>query len=153
VDSNALHADAWRRAFEHFGIEVGMDEAWSQIGKGGDQLIPVFVPEADRDRLEPQIKAFRKEVFHRDYLPSIVSFAKVREKLMQTLRGCSYGRINGARTGKGHTYCSLVETVRTTVRFAAEDVVLSGRVERIGKVNVVQTFQLPELILKRLARS
>ena len=37
VDSNALHAEAWRRAFEHFGIEVGLDETWSQIGKGGDQ--------------------------------------------------------------------------------------------------------------------
>jgi beta-phosphoglucomutase-like phosphatase (HAD superfamily) len=35
VDSNSLHADSWRRAFEHFGIEVGLDEAWSQIGKGG----------------------------------------------------------------------------------------------------------------------
>jgi beta-phosphoglucomutase-like phosphatase (HAD superfamily) len=78
VDSNALHAEAWRRAFEHFGIEVGMDEAWSQIGKGGDQLIPVFVPEADRERLEPEIKKFRKEVFHRDYMPRIVSFAKAR---------------------------------------------------------------------------
>lgn len=43
VDSNALHADAWRRAFEHFGIQIGMDEAWRQIGKGGDQLIPVFL--------------------------------------------------------------------------------------------------------------
>ena len=62
VDSNALHAEAWRRTFEHFGIEVGMDEAWRQIGKGGDQLIPVFVPEADRERLEPEIKKFRKEV-------------------------------------------------------------------------------------------
>ena len=81
VDSNALHAEAWRRAFEHFGIEVGMGEAWSQIGKGGDQLIPVFVPEADRERLEPEIKNFRKEVFHRDYMPRIVSFAKARELL------------------------------------------------------------------------
>jgi beta-phosphoglucomutase-like phosphatase (HAD superfamily) len=44
VDSNCLHAESWRRTFEHFGIEVGLDEAWSQIGKGGDQLIPVFVP-------------------------------------------------------------------------------------------------------------
>ena len=52
VDSNALHAEAWRRAFEHFGIQVGMDETWSQIGKGGDHLIPVFMPEAERERLE-----------------------------------------------------------------------------------------------------
>ena len=83
VDSNALHAEAWRRAFEHFGIEVGMDEAWSQIGKGGDQLIPVFVPEAGRKRLEPELKAFRKDVFHRDYMPRIVAFAKARELLQR----------------------------------------------------------------------
>jgi HAD superfamily hydrolase (TIGR01509 family) len=83
VDSNALHAEAWRRAFEHFGIEVGMDEAWRQIGKGGDQLIPVFVAEADRDRLEKELKAFRKDVFHRDYMPRIVSFAKSRELLLR----------------------------------------------------------------------
>jgi HAD superfamily hydrolase (TIGR01509 family) len=81
VDSNALHAEAWRRAFEHFGIQVGLDEAWSQIGKGGDQLIPVFVPESDLERLEPEIKNFRKEVFHRDYMPRIVSFAKARDLL------------------------------------------------------------------------
>src|ERR1700744_2116785 len=74
VDSNALHAEAWRRTFEHFGIQVRMDEAWSQIGKGGDKLIPVFVNEADRERLAKDIESFRKEVFHRDYMPRIVSF-------------------------------------------------------------------------------
>src|SRR5580698_4795004 len=83
VDSNALHAEAWRRTFEHFGIEVGMDEAWRQIGKGGDQLIPVFVGEADRERLEPELKAFRKEIFHRDYMPRIVKFAQARELLVR----------------------------------------------------------------------
>jgi beta-phosphoglucomutase-like phosphatase (HAD superfamily) len=31
VDSNSLHAESWRRTFEHFDIEVGLDEAWSQI--------------------------------------------------------------------------------------------------------------------------
>jgi HAD superfamily hydrolase (TIGR01509 family) len=82
VDSNALHAEAWRRTFEHFGIEVGMDEAWRQIGKGGDQLIPVFVAEADRERLEPELKKFRKEIFHRDYMPRVVPFAQARELLV-----------------------------------------------------------------------
>jgi HAD superfamily hydrolase (TIGR01509 family) len=79
VDSNALHAEAWRRTFEHFGIQVGMDEAWSQIGKGGDKLIPVFVNESDRDRLQKQMEEFRKQVFHRDYMPRIVSFPRSRE--------------------------------------------------------------------------
>lgn len=81
VDSNALHAEAWRRAFEHFGIQVSMGEAWSQIGKGADQLIPAFVPRADRERLEPQLKKLRSEIFHRDYMPRIVPFAKSRDLL------------------------------------------------------------------------
>jgi len=83
VDSNPLHAEAWRRTFEHFGIQVGMDEAWSQIGKGGDKLIPVFVKEADRNRLKKPIEALRRKIFHRDYMPRIVSFAKSRDLLMK----------------------------------------------------------------------
>jgi len=79
VDSNALHAEAWRRTFEHFGIQVSMGEAWSQIGKGGDKLIPVFVDEADRDRLQKDMEAFRKEIFHRDYMGRIVSFPRARD--------------------------------------------------------------------------
>ena len=34
------------------------------------------------DRLEPEIKAFRKDVFHRDYM-RILSFAKARETLVR----------------------------------------------------------------------
>lgn len=79
VDSNALHAEAWRRTFEHFGIQVRMGEAWSQIGKGGDKLIPVFVKEEDRDRLQKEMEAFRRQVFHRDYMPRIVAFSKSRD--------------------------------------------------------------------------
>ena len=83
VDSNALHAEAWRRAFEHFGIQVAMGEAWSQIGKGGDKLVPVFVSEADRHRLGKEIEAVRKEIFHRDYMPRIISFPKSRDLLVK----------------------------------------------------------------------
>jgi len=83
VDSNTLHAEAWRRTFEHFGIQVGMDEAWRQIGKGGDQVIPVFVPEADRERLEKPLKEFRKELFHRDYTSRMVAFPQARELLLR----------------------------------------------------------------------
>lgn len=83
VDSNALHAEAWRRTFEHFGIQIGLDEAWRQIGKGGDQVIPVFVPEVDRERLEKPLKEFRKDLFHRDYLSRMVAFSKARELLLR----------------------------------------------------------------------
>lgn len=83
VDSNALHAEAWRRAFEHFEIQLGMDDAWRQIGKGADQLIPAFVPESDRERLEKPLKEFRKQIFHRDYMQRIVPFSQAHELLVR----------------------------------------------------------------------
>jgi len=83
VDSNALHAESWRRALEHFGIETTLAEMWSQIGKGGDKIIPAFVPEADRERLEKPIKELRKELAQRDYIPRIVAFAKARDLLVR----------------------------------------------------------------------
>jgi HAD superfamily hydrolase (TIGR01509 family) len=83
LDSNALHAEAWRRAFEHFGIQIGMDEAWRQIGKGADQLIPTFLPERDRERLEPSLRDYRGEIFHRDFMPRIVPFARAHDLLVK----------------------------------------------------------------------
>jgi HAD superfamily hydrolase (TIGR01509 family) len=83
VDSNALHAEAWRRAFEHFGIQVGFDEAWRQIGKGGDKVIAEFVAEPERKRLEEPLKQLRKEIFHRDYMGRMVAFARARDLLLR----------------------------------------------------------------------
>jgi HAD superfamily hydrolase (TIGR01509 family) len=83
VDSNALHAEAWRRAFERFGVQIGMDDAWRQIGKGADQLIPTFLPEGERERLEEPLKQFRKEIFHRDFIQRIVPFAKAHHLLLR----------------------------------------------------------------------
>jgi HAD superfamily hydrolase (TIGR01509 family) len=85
VDSNALHAEAWRRTFEHFGIQIGLDEAWRQIGKGADHVIPFFVPKDDLDRLEKPLTEFRKEIFHRDYISRMVAFSKAQE-LLQRVR-------------------------------------------------------------------
>jgi beta-phosphoglucomutase-like phosphatase (HAD superfamily) len=44
VDSVDLHADAWRVAFGRFGKNVSFEEVRRQIGKGGDQLLPVSCP-------------------------------------------------------------------------------------------------------------
>jgi beta-phosphoglucomutase-like phosphatase (HAD superfamily) len=87
VDSNSLHAESWRRTFEHFGIEIGLDEAWSQIGKGGDQLIPVFVSAQDRERLEDDIKRYREDLVKREYMPRMVSFAQARALLERVRKG------------------------------------------------------------------
>lgn len=83
LDSNALHAEAWRRAFEQFGIQLGMDDAWRQIGKGADQLIPAFVSEGERERIEKPLKDLRSEIFHRDYMKRIVPFTDAHELLVR----------------------------------------------------------------------
>jgi phosphoglycolate phosphatase-like HAD superfamily hydrolase len=43
LDSVDLHALAWHEALAKFGHDVTFEQARSQIGKGGDKLIPVFL--------------------------------------------------------------------------------------------------------------
>ena len=42
VESNWLHAAAWRDAFRLTGIDLELEAVRRQIGKGGDELIPVL---------------------------------------------------------------------------------------------------------------
>jgi HAD superfamily hydrolase (TIGR01509 family) len=86
LDSNSLHAEAWRRTLVHFGYQVSFDEALHQIGKGGDQLIPVFVPKNDRQQLEKSIEEFRKNLFHSEYFDKVKPFPGARE-LLQKMKG------------------------------------------------------------------
>jgi len=83
LDSNALHAEAWQRTLNHFGYTVSSDEALHQIGKGGDQLIPVFVPESDRHLLQKPIEDFRKALFHSQYFDKVKPFPDARELLQK----------------------------------------------------------------------
>ena len=83
LDSNELHAAAWQRTFENFGYHVTFDEVLHQIGKGGDQLIPVFVPEKDRERMQKPIEEFRKNLFHAEYFDKITAFPDARELLLR----------------------------------------------------------------------
>ena len=43
IDSVDLHAKAWQDAFRDFGHEFDFKAIRDQIGKGGDQLLPVFL--------------------------------------------------------------------------------------------------------------
>ena len=79
VDSNDLHIEAWRVAFAHYGIEVTYDEVHAQMGKGGDQLIPVFCSPEEVDKFGEELGRLRLEIFVRDYLPQVRPFPKVRE--------------------------------------------------------------------------
>ena len=85
LDSNALHAECWQRAFKEFGIEVDFESVVKQIGKGGENLLPCFVPEDRLPAIEKELKDFRTRLFHREYIDRIVPFCDAR-RLLERMR-------------------------------------------------------------------
>lgn len=78
IDSVDAHAQAWVDAFRKFGKEIPFQEVRSQIGKGGDQLLPVFFSKEELDRFGEEMEAWRGEHLKRDFLPSFRPFDGVR---------------------------------------------------------------------------
>ena len=79
VDSVDLHARAWVEAFRKFGREIEFERVRSQIGKGGDQLMPVFFSQEELDKFGEEMERYRGELYKRAYLPHVRAFPKVRE--------------------------------------------------------------------------
>ena len=70
----------------HFGFDIPYERVRSQIGKGGDQLLPVFVPPDQLDRLKEAIEDYRGQLFKREYLSRVRAFPCVRE-LFERIHG------------------------------------------------------------------
>jgi len=85
IDSVDLHARAWQDALAHFGHKVPYEELRRQIGKGGDQLMPAFVPAEELAKIEEDLEKFRGDLFKRTYLSRVKPFTDVPE-LFQRLR-------------------------------------------------------------------
>jgi HAD superfamily hydrolase (TIGR01549 family) len=79
VDSVDLHARAWQEAFAHFGKQFPFEKIRYQIGKGGDQLLPVFLSEREIEEFGDELTEYRGELFKREYMPRVVAFPRVRE--------------------------------------------------------------------------
>jgi phosphoglycolate phosphatase-like HAD superfamily hydrolase len=99
VDTVDDHARAWQRTFAHFGRNIDFAAIRSQIGKGGDQLMPVFLPKEEVERRGKEIEKYRLELFKRDYLPHVRGFPNVRE-LFERIIGAGK-RIALASSAKG----------------------------------------------------
>lgn len=84
LDSVDLHAKAWQEAFRHFGHDLPFSEIRKQIGKGGDQLMPVFLDKTELGKMGKQLEEFRARLFKEEYLPQVKPFPKVRE-LFETI--------------------------------------------------------------------
>jgi HAD superfamily hydrolase (TIGR01549 family) len=81
IDSVDLHALAWHEAMVRFGHDVSFERARSQIGKGGDKLIPEFLSaDAQRDHGK-ELEEWRGNRFKTEYLPLVRPFSAVPDLL------------------------------------------------------------------------
>ncbi len=99
IDSVDSHAKAWQEAFRHFGYEFTFERIRSQIGKGGDQLLPEFLNDEELDRDGKKVDEFRAKLFKEKYLPHLKAFPRVRE-LFEKVRS-SGEKIALASSAKG----------------------------------------------------
>src|SRR4029453_13588170 len=81
LDSVDLHALAWHEAMVRFGHDVSFEQARSQIGKGGDKLIPVFDEQREHGK---ELDAWRSNHFKARYLPLIRPFSAVPDLLQRS---------------------------------------------------------------------
>ena len=79
IDSVDLHAKAWQDAFLNFGHVFELKAIRDQIGKGGDQLLPVFLTREEIDAKGPDLEKYRGDVLKERYLNQIEAFPKVTE--------------------------------------------------------------------------
>jgi HAD superfamily hydrolase (TIGR01549 family) len=79
VDSVDLHAEAWQEAFKKFGKEVDLQAVRRQIGKGADQLLPVFFSPVELAQFGKELEEYRSTLYKKEYLLHVKAFPKVRE--------------------------------------------------------------------------
>jgi len=79
VDSVDLHAQAWQDALRHFGKDVPFEQLRSQIGKGGDQIVPLFFDKDEAERIGEDVREYEKQAFRSRYMSRVQPFPGVRE--------------------------------------------------------------------------
>ena len=86
IDSVDAHARAWLWVFARHGYDFPLEDIHFQIGKGGDQLMPVFLPQEEVDKIGETLEKERMEFFKDEYLPHLRAFSSVRE-LIERIQG------------------------------------------------------------------
>ena len=108
VDSVDLHARAWQEAFAHFGKQIPYERVRYQIGKGGDQLMPVFLSKEELEEFGEELEKYRGELYKREYMPRVRAFPRVRELFERIQRdGKRIALASSAKADELKTYKKL----------------------------------------------
>jgi len=110
VDSVDFHARAWQETFRHFGKEISYQAVRHQIGKGGDQLMPVFFSKVELDEFGDEMEEYRGELYKRDYLPQVQAFPRIRD-LFQKIKhdGLRLALASSAKQDELGTYKKIAD--------------------------------------------
>lgn len=81
VDSVDFHAQAWQDAFSWYGKEVPFGEIRKQIGKGGDQLLPVFFSDEEIKEFGDEMSKRRSEHYLKECMPRVQPFPRAHDLL------------------------------------------------------------------------
>lgn len=79
LDSVDLHALAWHEALVKFGHNACLERVRTQIGKGGDKLIPMFLSAEEQRDHRKELEDWRGRRFKSEYLPLLRPFSAVPE--------------------------------------------------------------------------
>ncbi|MBA3316048.1 MAG: HAD family hydrolase [Planctomycetaceae bacterium] len=85
VDSVDLHAEAWQVIFRKYGKEIPFQKVRDQIGKGGDQLLPVFWSQEELKSFGKEMEDERSKLFLDEYMPRVKPFPQVPELFQRLL--------------------------------------------------------------------
>jgi HAD superfamily hydrolase (TIGR01549 family) len=150
IDSVDLHAKAWQETLAHFGKRVAFEEVRAQIGKGGDQLLPVFFSREELSLRGENIEQHRSELYKRDYLKRIRAFPAVRELFQEILRrGIRIALASSAKGEELQIYkevagiADLVETETSAddaKRSKPHPDIFQAALKRLGNVERSRTF-------------
>jgi HAD superfamily hydrolase (TIGR01509 family) len=110
IDSVDLHAKAWQEALQKFGYIFSFDKIRSQIGKGGDQLLPFLLSKEEADAKGKDIEKYRSDLFKREYLAKVKPFPQVRPLFQRFLsEGWKIALASSAKGDELQTYKDLTQ--------------------------------------------
>jgi membrane protein len=109
VDSNALHVEAWVRAFAEAGHTIAADAIAGQIGKGADNLVPALIPGADDDTAEA-LGDRHGAIFKGEYLERVRPFPHARDLIARVREtGRTVVLASSASGEELKHYCALLD--------------------------------------------